>query len=433
MFLGVFLGERGAVVVLSWFYFQRYILSKRSGSLAKIIAGLSVLGVGLGVCCFVFTLSVMNGFNDNIRERILSTEPHLTVNFLAASKTRTIKKSDLYKKIKTLPLRSSQVFVEQDVILRTIDGIYNGAVAKGLDRSSLFQMLNRLQLYKKKQQGDEALWKENGGHLSRSKSAGITVGVNLAHRLGILEGDTLTVIPPEVLLLPQGEVPYLEEVVVNKILTTDVPAIDDKFIFYSLGQSLKTLQSYSGRQLGVEVWLKETATQKLEEYKKDIEQPGVVVESWKDRNKTLFFALKLEKIVIGLFLALSGIIAICSVITLIVLLVSQKKKEIGAMMAFGMSPKMVTQIFSHIGFYLSFLGISGGLFLSLVLMWFVKTYPLDILPGIYYDSHIPVRIDLELIAMALVVCVILAFMSGWLPAKKLSVFNPSQAIRNDKY
>ncbi len=414
--------------MLSWVYFSRYIFSKRSGSLVKVIARLSVLGIAMGVFSFVLVLSIMNGFNDNIRERILSVEPHLIIRSSDSNDLKKLEESSFYKKVKSLQGVQFSIFENQDIILRTIDGAYRGAMARGLKGRSLEKMFSRLQQLRQKNQGEEALWEEEDNF--PLEAGEVVIGVDLAQRLGVLEGDTLTVIPPEALLLPSGEVPRLEKVVVRKIITTNVSDVDSKFIFYQLGKALHVFKESPSRYLGVELWLDDMNL--LEETEALLQMPGAIVESWKDRNAALFFALKLEKLVIGLFLCLSGLMAVCSVITVMLLLVSQKKQEIGVLMALGMSSAMVTKIFGRMGFLLSLLGIIGGMISSFLAIWLLKTYPLNVLPGIYYDSQIPVRVDLFLVSIVFLVSVVLAFMSAWLPARSLSGLRPSLAIRDGR-
>lgn len=414
--------------MLSWFYFSRYIFSKRSGALVRFIARLSVLGIAMGVFSFILVLSIMNGFNSNIKERILSVEPHLILRSSQFSDRIQLENSGVYKELSSLAtndrVESFDLFASQDVIFKTIDGVYHGGVARGLQTSSLQRMLSRLVEIERKSQGDRALWENEDLSL---KPGEVLIGIDLAHRLGVLPGDTLTVVPPESLLLPPGEQPLFSKVTVKKILTTNVVEIDSQFIFYSLDSTLSALESSSSRYLGAEVWLPDV--NQVEAFRQELSAFDVQLESWQDRNATLFFALRLEKMVMGLFLLLSGLIAICSVITVVLLLVSQKKQEIGVMRSFGMSASRITGLFAQMGFFLSLLGVVLGLCLSLLAIWFLKTYPLDILPGIYYDSQIPVDWDGGLMVVVLFVAVILSFLSGWLPARGLGRLSPSQAMR----
>ena len=410
--------------MLSWFYFTRYIFSRRSGALVRFIARLSVLGIAMGVFCFIFVLSVMNGFNSNIKERILSVEPHLILRSSQFSDPSHLQESEVYKKLPSLGVENFDLFANQDVIFKTIDGVYHGGVARGLQPASLQRMFSRLVEVARKSEGDRALWQEDDWSLEPGE---ILIGIDLAHRLGVLPGDTLTVVPPEALLLPPGEQPLFSKVTVKKILTTNVAEIDSQFIFYSLGETLSALQKSSSRYLGIEVWLPDV--NQVEGFRDKLSSFNVQVESWRDRNATLFFALRLEKMVMGLFLLLSGLIAICSVMTVVLLLVSQKRQEIGVMRAFGMSAQKVTGLFAQMGLFLSLLGVVLGFCLSVLATWFLKTYPLDILPGIYYDSQIPVQWEGGLILIVLLVALILSFLSGWLPARGLADMSPSQSIR----
>src|SRR6185437_6881110 len=115
--------------------FRHYLLSKRSGALVRLIAWLCMGGVGIGVASLIIVLSVMNGFNLKIRQNMLNMEPHLVVDAKTAAS-----ESEL-RRIFGSALESLWTSQNQDVFLRSIDGVFSGAVAKGLPTQGLKEWL----------------------------------------------------------------------------------------------------------------------------------------------------------------------------------------------------------------------------------------------------------------------------------------------------
>lgn len=232
------------------------------------------MGIGLGVMSLVIVLSVMNGFNGTIRQRLLAVEPHLVIsNSTSSHRSGT----DTWQELDHLRSEFQQVthvetaLVEnQDVILRTLDGNFGGAIAKGMDRETLERIL--LSIYRAGRKSEKKpspsffdffnslnhsrINGDSGGSGTREGNAvdssveteeaairaiaqlqpkEVILGVDLAHSLRVFEGDQIMVIPPESLLLPAGEVPKYENVTVKALFSSRVSDVDGKVMFYHLG------------------------------------------------------------------------------------------------------------------------------------------------------------------------------------------------------
>jgi ABC-type lipoprotein release transport system permease subunit len=114
----------------------------------------------------------------------------------------------------------------------------------------------------------------------------------------------------------------------------------------------------------------------------------------------------------------------------LVLLVTHKRTEIGALMAMGLSRRSARRILTSVGLVLSSAGVLGGLILGLFLCWLIDTFPVFKLPDIYYDTRIPVLVDYKVIAAMLAVSAAVAALSSWLPARFVTRASPSQLLRS---
>ncbi|MCB0387043.1 MAG: hypothetical protein KDD43_16735, partial [Bdellovibrionales bacterium] len=138
---------------MTWKFFIRYLFSNRAGALIRTIAWICIVGIGLGVLSLVVVLSVMNGFNGTIRERLLAVEPHLVVSTRSLHDGVGKNREDLgtlRAEVGQLPGAYAAIVESQDVILRTLEGTFGGAVAKGMDGESLERIFLDIQRAGKK-------------------------------------------------------------------------------------------------------------------------------------------------------------------------------------------------------------------------------------------------------------------------------------------
>jgi len=411
---------------MTFYFFKRFIFSERAGSLIRRISWLSLIAISVSVSAFLIVLFVMNGMNESIQKRIMSLEPHLVIQKKESTRSFDLENEPIFKKIKDLETPQFAEFENQDVILRTIDGQFRGGIARGITRDrfeSLIDQLGNLDVENKNRVEDIISW-------SKDEIPGpgeVVVGIDLARSLNLFEGDYLTVVPPEGLLLPPGEAPPFEKVQVRKIISTNLADLDAQYIFYQRGLSLKKFSNTASRQSGVEVWL--SSGKNAEWLKSKILDDKYSIETWVERNSALFYALRLEKMMIGIFLGLAGLIASTSILTVLALLMSQKRRDIALLRTLGLSGQRTMKLFVMLGVMLSFSGVGVGLLIGTGLGYYIQENPINILPQIYYDSQIPARVDWLLILGVLLVSSVVSFLGSWWPAKEALSIEPAQSLR----
>lgn len=395
---------------LSFFFLKKLILSPRSGSLMRRISFLSFFAVMISVSVFLIVLFVMNGMNQSISNRIIALDPNITVIFF--DKEVPIKTSDDYKAL---------TFDSYDLILRTVDGQFRGASAMGYSQEDFQFWINKLNQLKKADQFD----REVSSNLAEDE---IAVGVDVARALGLLEGDQVTLIPIETLLLSQMESPIFEKMTVKKIIATDLPDIDSNSIFFNRDKSLKSFRSSPSKTSGYQFWLNDKS--KLDSIIRELKTyPFKSVESWKEKNSNLFFALFMEKTMIGVFLGLAGLIASTSVLTVLALIMSQKQSDIAIIKTLGLSNRKTLILFTQMGLWISLSAVSVGTMLGVSVSYYLEKYPLQVLPHIYYDSSIPAYVEMNFAFIVFVVAAILAFLGCYFPAKSTLEIQPAILLK----
>jgi lipoprotein-releasing system permease protein len=415
--------NRGSIrlMTLSWLLFRNYLLSRRSGALVRIIAWHCILGIGMGVAALIIVLSVMEGFNRTIRTRMLSVEPHLVLS-QKAHPTET-QAQDLQRLVESVTqggVEQIDRFETQDLILRSVDGVFGGVVAKGLDSGAINSLLKRMWMISPQETAAPQV------ETSDLEADEVILGVDLARSLGIFEGDEVLLISPETLLLPKGEAPKFQKFRVRSLVSTQMPEFDSKLLFYNLDKFNRRMRSAS-RESGFEIRLKNA--HEADAVKAKLKDKGVNVQTWGDRDTSLFFALKMESLAMTLFLSLAVLITSFSIVIVMVLLMSQKRKDIGLLMAIGMSVWRARLLFLRVGLLLSFLGILGGIVLGTTVALILDWYPMELLPDIYTDATLPAKLTTRIFLFVTISSSLIAIFGSWLPVWRYVAHNPSEALR----
>lgn len=419
---------------MEWEFFWRFLFSKRAGSVVRRISWLSFAALTISIAALILVISVMTALNRNMRSRLLAVEPHLVIEAVEGSKWEGLSVEVRDRNV-VQPDWKAYAFESQDVILRTVEGRFRGAQARGVTAEGLefisgeIDRINKTQR-KKTGSGEVAtglVLKES----ERLEMGEILIGVDLAYMLGVFEGDSITIVPPEGLLLPGGETPKFEKVRAREILSTNIQDFDAQGLFYLQGKTLASFARSASLRRGLEIWVPDIEA--VDEYKKDLESKlkglPVKISTWRDRNAALFLSLRLEKVVITLFLSIAAIMAGFSLLIVLGLLISQKRKEIGLLQAIGMSRFQVFKLFQGLALRLSGFGVGMGVILGVCIALYMEKYPLKVLPDIYYDAEVPAYVDARFVLTVIAVGFLLSFFGGLMVTRPLAHFNPTDLLR----
>lgn len=396
--------------MLSFDFFKHYFIYKNSHSIIRLLSRLSFVGMTIGVAALIIVMSVMAGLNRNIRERLLRFEPHMVI---------ALDKDNTFEKVKEVLesggvrelVQDLEVSEQMDVLVRTLDGTVSGAQFKGLPEAAINRLPKREDL--------------KGEKLSEGE---VFMGIDLARQLGVYENDRITLVAPESMLLAAGQFPMIEKVTVKGFFNTQVQDYDGTTIVFDQKNKLKKLALSKSNTRVLNIYLKNV--DKVADVAKVFHEHNVKVETWYERNSSLFFALKMEKLAMGFFLSLATIITAFSIVMVLVLLVSQKKKEMAILMAMGMSWRAVRFWIAQMGFWISVGGVFLGAFIGTVISWLIDRYPIQILPDIYIDSTLPADVSVKLVIETLVLALLLSLFVSWLSSFAIAKREPSFFLRS---
>lgn len=404
-----------------WDFFVGYIFGKRSGSVIRRIAWISLVAVSLSVGALILVMSVMRALNVKIEERTLAVDPHLVVSVPQARQLVDLETNPAIQKARSNELWKVFYVDSQDVIMRTIEGRFRGGVARGMSADGLAYLLHEI---------DRVQKRESEPGEAELGPGEVIIGIDIAHSLGVYEGDTLLIVPPEGLLLPIGERPPLERVRVKRIVSTNIADVDSQVLFFDYSHTMRALRKGMSRKLEAHVWTE--SPMRAEEHRDEIlNVGGVQAVTWKERNSALFHALKLERAVIGLFLTIASLVAGFSLLSVLGLLVSQKTMDIGILQAMGFSSRQVAQLFLKIGMCLAGIGIGVGAVIGVALSLYLQWYPLQVLPGdIYYDSDIPAQLEMSFVVLVLFAGGALSYLGMRMGTRAILKLSPTQCLRH---
>jgi lipoprotein-releasing system permease protein len=409
---------------------NRYLRSKKNNRFLNFITWLSLVGIGIGVCALIVVLSVMDGFEGELKRRLMSTDLHILVTPSASmqgfERGRVPRKVALEKQIAEWTRGRSQVesvwtVLSTEAILKSGRKV-NGVIVKGIDESRMARLRRTLT-----EQVDPSLLtlQENGQTI---RLPGIYLGRELANEFGIIPGDQVTLISPTESEGPLGSVPRLKRFVVEGVYRSGMPEQELQVVY----SSVRNVQSFLKRadvMSQFEVTLKdfEVAPALARELEKML--PGWKVQDWVQMNSHLFASLKLERFAMFIVLAFIVIVASFNIVTTLTLIVLEKKREISILKAMGARDSQVAAIFLAEGLGIGLRGVIGGTVLGVALCIFLKRYELIQLPEVFYDRTLPVSYQPLMYLFIALITIFIVVLACQYPCRRAAKFAPLQGIR----
>lgn len=391
----------------------------RGGSLTSVIA---VAGVTVGVAALIATLAVMTGFREDIRAKILGAQPHLLIQPGGDLGLPEQPYGDRFEGISEVLAWSP--YVMGQALAKSGAGT-QGVVVKGVDRAGEPRVTG---LDGKVISGEWVSLASTGA--ASAKTAAVLLGKELAQNLRVGVGDPLILAVPTAENTGMGPLPFFFSFTVTGILQTGLYDYDSSLAVVSLPTAQKIF-NLKGRYSGLGVRLKnadEFSGPAIKIQQRFSSQ--AMVRSWLGMNRPLFAALRLEKIVMFLILALITLVAAFTILSNLLLVTAQRTREIGILRAMGATRGAVQRIFLLKGFLMGLMGTGVGVLLGVGISFVLKRYEFVKLPAdVYYVERLPVKVvpgDVLLVALAAVVIVLLATLY---PARAAAKLDALDAIR----
>lgn len=411
---------------LSLYIGTRYTRAKRRNHFISFISLTSMLGVALGVAALITVLSVMNGFEKELKERILGMTSHA---FITGQDGTLRDWQSLRSQLQDHPdLVDSAPFVEGQAMLSQGSRV-RGTLVRGID----VEMEKTVSTI-----GDKIIQGQLGA--LTDGSFGIVLGKDLAIAMGVTTGDKITLITPHVSPTPAGVIPRLKRLTVVGVFEIGMYEYDSSLAIMNITDAAK-LFKIPGRVTGLRLEFDDVfqAPTLLRSVMQDLstEYRGA---DWTYQHANFFRALKTEKTVMFVILMLIVAVAAFNIVSTLVMMVTDKHPDIAILRTLGMTPASVMGIFmvqgTLIGLIGTGLGVLGGVALALnVETLIAKLESLigyQFLPAdVYYISSLPSELQWHDVSVIAATAFVLSILSTIYPSWRASQVKPAEALRYD--
>ena len=413
---------------LDWYIARRYLASRKRGRLLSLITWIALGGVMVGVTALIVVIAVMTGMQQDLREKILGSTPHVLV-LEQGTALRMNDWQDVLDTVLSVPevVTASPFVLSQVTIRRQGQDYAQAADLYGVSTEDLPGSVTAM---------EEQI--RSGVHSLQTPPSGLApvlMGSGLAVRLQVFSGDTLVVVSMEN-LRPDvfgGLTPTLRMFEVTGTFTTGMYDYDTKNLYTTIAaaQDLLGLAPDVASGIGVRTADADRAGPVGDEMQRRLGFP-YFVESWITTNKALFSALKLEKLVMGLILFLIVLVAALNIVSTLVMVVSDRTREIGILKAMGMTRNGILRVFVLQGVWIGLIGTGlGALFGVLVCGLLAKYEIIKIPPDVYFVDHLPIRLEVADVLLIVAASMAVALAATIYPALQAARLQPVEAIRHE--
>ena len=409
---------------LPLFIAVKYLRSKRTGFLS-FISNAGFLGIALGVTVLILVSSVMNGFEKELRERVLQSIPHASI--IGGIEIEEV------SQVRDILLENEEIvaiapFIESQGLIgssESLKGVYIFGVNPDLE--------NKVSIVGKRIV--EGSWSS-----IEKEKYGIVIGDILAYQLGVGIGDMVNVLFPDTTLSLAGILPRTKRFKVTGIFSIGAPEMDQSFAYINISNAQKLLRLDSNVH-GVRIRYKDLfqapqmahldtirVNQALNSYYSS--------SNWTNIYGTLFKAINMEKFLVFLLLSLVVVIAVFNIVSLSVMTINEKRSQIAILMTIGATPSFIQNIFMYFGSLIGLTGTILGLLIGLILTYFLGSIItfIENLLGIrflevYFINYFPVDLRVNWILAICLISILLTILASLYPSRLASKINPAEVLR----
>jgi lipoprotein-releasing system permease protein len=403
---------------------------------------ISIGGVAIGVWALTVVLSVMSGFEADLKSKILGTRAHgVVLKFGNDDFTE-------WKMIRDRTLRVPGVtgatpFLYNEVML-SADQNLTGAIVEGIDVATVGTVteLPRNVVEGKLDWLDDPARIERTGRLGpdfepeapRDTRAmpGIAVGTELARTLRVFVGDVVNVVSPLGDLGPAGPQPKSRPFRVAAIFHTGMWEYDSKYAYLSLPEAQRFFGT-NGSVTGLQLRTRDVDAARpiVRRVHAELEGYPYRTKDWGELNRNLFSALQMEKVVMAVILAFIVLVASFIIVATLVMLVLEKRREVAVLKSMGAGMPSVMKIFVAEGLVIGAIGTGFGLILGFGTCLFIDRVGIPLDPEVYYISNLPVLVEPAQFALVALLAVFLSFLATVYPASKAARLDPVEGLRSE--
>jgi lipoprotein-releasing system permease protein len=408
---------------------MRYTRAKRRNHFISFISLTSMVGIGLGVAALIVVLSVMNGFQEELRSRILGVASHLQItganNLLSDWQTVSSKVQAAKHVTGTAPYIMAQGMLSNGQAVQ-------GAIVRGVlpnEESKVSDLAEHMR----------------AGQLANLKAGefGIVLGAELAQSLGVILGDKVVLMAPQGQFTPTGVVPRIKQFTVVGLFQVGMYEYDAGLALINIDDAAKLYRmgdNVSGVRLKLDdLFLAPRISQDLAVVLSE-ESQSLFLTDWTQEHANFFRAIQMEKRVMFIILALIVAVAAFNIVSTLVMAVTDKRADIAIMRTFGASPSSIMAIFIVQGALIGLIGTVAGAFFGVLIALNISTivpfiehlFNVQFLAkDIYYISELPSHLLWGDVVTIVVLSFFLSLIATLYPSWKASKMNPAEALRYD--
>jgi len=406
----------------------RYLRSRRGSKLLSFISVIAIVGVVVGVSALIVVMGVMNGLQRDLREKILIGSPDIRVLSFGAD-MRIDDWQTVLKKVQAEPgVVTAGPFVMTQCLVNAGHSYMEGGYVVGLPPQTR-DMPEVTDIRRRATIGDFRFASSDGA------GRGIALGKLVAGRLNAFVGDTVTLVclgKGEINAVTGQPVPLTMRFEVTGVFDTGMYEYDNAYMYVSLPVA-QELAGLGDGVTGIEVKTRNRwdAKDVGDGLAKKLQFPYRTVD-WQEQNKSLFQALKLEKLGMGLILLLIVLVAAFNIVSNLTMVVADKTREIGILKAMGMTSGSVRRVFFAQGLVIGLVGTLLGVMLGIAASLALGKYQfIKLNPEIYFIDHLPVATEAIDILMTIVASVGIAAIATLYPSMQAARLYPIEAIRHE--
>nr|WP_315234982.1 lipoprotein-releasing ABC transporter permease subunit [uncultured Albidiferax sp.] len=410
-------------LLVGWRYTRAGRATRRNGFIS-FISGVSMLGIALGVAALIIVLSVMNGFQKEVRDRMLSVVAHIEVFAPNGEALPDVAKTLAEVKRNPAVIGAAPFIASQALLARGDD--MKGTIVRGIDPAHEGKVTDLA----------VALPKAVMERLVPGQF-GVVLGAELARSLGVREGDPVTLIAPSGQVTPAGVVPRLKQMTVVGTFDSGHFEYDSALLMMHMDDAARIFRLEG--PTGIRVRLQDLhQARQVAQQLADSLSGNLLIRDWTQQNKTWFAAVELEKRMMFIILTLIVAVAAFNLVSTLVMTVTDKRADIAILRTLGASPKSIMGIFMVQGAMVGVMGTFAGLALGLGIAFNIdvivpaleQLFHASFLPKeVYFISRMPSEPQQSDIVPIAVISLILAFLATIYPSWHASRVNPAEALR----